>query len=262
MRSTRFTELLPFWKCWLFVWTIFCAFWSKFWEKNWQEGNDRWSSPSPTAGNGQWLWHGIQFTVYCFTIICLSCFWFRIIFFMIIMSELHVFLWKRSESVCLLNYPPSQHTCFLLPRQQHIHLTETNLRLYATNMQSFTTTHSQTKTQCFSECGYPVCVQTSLGSLKLAVLQHLGIAVQKGLKKKFKKRKKRHKYLLQLMDFSVFFLPLFLPGLFPRNELFIVTSAVCDLRWWIFKICTLWLFCVLWLFCLTVHAKHTWNSIQ
>ena len=58
---------------------------------------------------------------------------------------------------------------------------ETNLRVYTTNMQSFITIHSQTNTQCFSECDYPVCWQTSQGSLKPALLQHSGTVVQKGL---------------------------------------------------------------------------------
>ena len=40
--------------------------------------------------------------------------------------------------------------------------------------------HKQ-NTQCFSKCDYPVCLETSLGSLRPALLQHLGIVVQKGL---------------------------------------------------------------------------------
>ena len=52
-------------------------------------------------------------------------------------------------------------------------------------MQSFTTTDSQRNAQCLSECDSPICVQTSLGNLKPAVLRHLGTAVQKGLKEGF-----------------------------------------------------------------------------
>ena len=47
-------------------------------------------------------------------------------------------------------------------------------------MKSFTTTHSETNTWCFSECDYPVFLQISLGSLRPALLQHLGTVVQKG----------------------------------------------------------------------------------
>ena len=49
-------------------------------------------------------------------------------------------------------------------------------------MQSFTTTHSQTNTQCFSKSYYPVGLQTFLGGPQPAVLQHLGIVVPKGLR--------------------------------------------------------------------------------
>ena len=74
---------------------------------------------------------------------------------------------------------------FLSPWQQHIQLTKRDLRVYTINMQSFTTTHSQRNAQCLSECDSPVCVQTSLDSLKPAVLRHIGNAVQKGLKEGF-----------------------------------------------------------------------------
>ena len=47
-------------------------------------------------------------------------------------------------------------------------------------MQSFTTTLSQTYDASL-KCDYPVCLQTSPGSLRLALLQHLGTVVQKGL---------------------------------------------------------------------------------
>ena len=108
----------------------------------------------------------------------LSCFWIRIIFFTIMMSEFYVFLCKRSEK-CLLNYPPFQHGHFFVTTTT-AHLINKG-KLYI--MQSFTTSHSQTSTQCFPKCDYAVCLQTSLGSLRPAVLQHFGTVVQKGLKK-------------------------------------------------------------------------------
>ena len=70
---------------------------------------------------------------------------------------------------------------FLLPRQQHIQLTKTDLRVYTINAQNFTTTHLQINRQRFSECDYPVCLQTSPGGLRPAVLQHQGTVAQKGL---------------------------------------------------------------------------------
>ena len=129
-------------------------------------------------------------------------------FFTIIMSELYVFLWKRSESVSLLNYSPfSTWLFFLLPWQWPIQLTKTYLRVYTISLQSFTTTHSQTNTQCFSEYDYPVCLQTSLGSLRPAVLQHLGAVVQKRLNEELVKylpwtcaKKKKLCYIHDLLD--------------------------------------------------------------
>ena len=61
---------------------------------------------------------------------------------------------------------------------------KTNPRVYTINMQSFLTIHSQTNSRCFSEYDYPVCLQTFLGSLGPALLQHAGTVAQKGLKSK------------------------------------------------------------------------------
>ena len=74
--------------------------------------------------------------------------------------------------------PFSTWLLFLLPWQQHVRLKKTDLRLYTINMQSFTTTHSQTSTQCFCECDHPVCLQTYLDSI-VATLRYC--VVQKGL---------------------------------------------------------------------------------
>ena len=96
----------------------------------------------------------------------------------IFMSELFVFLWKRSGK-CLFTKLSTFSTWLLFCHCDNS--TKTNLRMYIINMQCIITIHSQTNTQCFSECDYPVCLQTSLGSLRPALLQHSGTVAQKGL---------------------------------------------------------------------------------
>ena len=53
--------------------------------------------------------------------------------------------------------------------------------MFTIKTQSFTRIHSQTNTRSFSDCDYPVCWQTSLGSLRPALLEHFSTVVQKGL---------------------------------------------------------------------------------
>ena len=68
--------------------------------------------------------------------------------------------------------------CYHNHDNSKVNNTKTNFRVYTFNMQSFTTIHSKTNTQCFSECDYPVCVQTSPGSHRPV---QSGTGVQKGL---------------------------------------------------------------------------------
>ena len=100
-----------------------------------------------------------------------------------VLDEPVYFCVKKVWKVCLLTSPHFYCGCFFVTKTRShsiTHRKQTTLESVPSTC-SFITIHLQTNTQCFSECDYPVCLQTSLGSLRLAVLQHPGTEVQKGL---------------------------------------------------------------------------------
>ena len=76
--------------------------------KKWQESNDRRSSLIADNDNDREL--SLLFIV-SLTYVCMFLVQSN---FVIIRSELYVFLWKRCESDCLLNYSPFQHGRFFV----------------------------------------------------------------------------------------------------------------------------------------------------
>ena len=94
-------------------------------------------------------------------------------------ETVYCFVWKRSGKCLFTNLSPflTWRLCCYQDNST-VNYAETNLRVYTINVQSFITINSRTNTQCFSECDYPVCVQTSPGSHRPV---QSGTGVQKGL---------------------------------------------------------------------------------